>query len=104
MFCDGKKCKKGKKQCGLLGTVTMQKGGESIIIEECVFKSIRNSLFRQEQGNIRIQAAVESQRNEEVKSSQNINDTIAKGLVAVVKSVRGRSLEIENPKEEVIDA
>ncbi len=86
MFCDGK-CVKKNKRCGLFRQMTLKKGEEIKTVDQCVFMAILDSQLRQEQGNIRIQAAVESQRNEESSSFQNINDTIAKGFIGLLKSV-----------------
>ncbi len=97
MFCDGE-CTKKNKKCGLFTTLTFQKGQEEVkTIEDCVFTAILNSQLRQEKGNVRLQAAIESMRNEETKSSQNVNDTIAKGFIGLIKSNEAK------PIIEVID-
>ena len=44
-------------------------------------------MMRQESHNVGIQAAVESSRNEQVKSSREQNKTIAKGFLGLVDTI-----------------
>lgn len=65
MFCDGK-CSQKDKRCGLYAQLTLKNDitGEVKIEDRCVLWAIMVSLHRQEQGQSRIQEAVESSRNE----------------------------------------
>ncbi|MBW1996368.1 MAG: hypothetical protein JRJ29_00245 [Deltaproteobacteria bacterium] len=97
MLCDGK-CKKGKKRCGCLIDIVLKNDltGETKVEEHCVFKAIFTSLARQEQGQIRIQAAVENSRNENVKYLRENTEAIATGFMGLVKAAeeaRNRQLE-----------
>ena len=93
MFCDGK-CKIEKeteegtivKRCGLFRELIMSNEltGEKKPIEMCVFDAMVNSLHRQEQGQVRMQAAVESSRNETVDSSLNTQKIIAEGFLGLI--------------------
>jgi hypothetical protein len=85
MFCDGK-CKKGKKTCGMLLSVSMKNEltQQSKIIEQCAVIGIFESMVRQEQGQVRIQAAVESGRNESAKWMRNQNETLATGFLGIL--------------------
>lgn len=82
MFCDGICTKKGKK-CGLLTEIIMENkmAGEIKTVEICVFKASFESQLRAEQGNIRLQAAIESKRNEEVKTGLGIQDALNTGFL-----------------------
>ena len=85
MFCNGK-CKKGNKRCGMLLDVSMKNEmtQQSKIIEQCAVIGIFESMVRQEQGQIRIQAAVESGRNESAKWMRNQNETLATGFLGIL--------------------
>jgi len=94
MFCDGK-CKKGNKRCGLMLDVFMRNdvtGGEKVI-EKCAIIGIFESLVRQEQGQIRIQSAVESGRNENVKCLREQDKTLAAGFLGLLKYAQKRDEE-----------
>ncbi len=93
MFCDGKCEHKGKK-CGLYTQLTMQNGTEIKTFDICIFKAILESQLRMEQGNIRLQAAVESDRNEKSKNANEIIQTISSGFLGMIYSIN------ENPKTE----
>jgi hypothetical protein len=94
MICDGK-CKIEKeteegvvtKKCGLFRTVIFQNNldGKTQEFEMCVFDAIMNSLHRQEQGQIRVQAAVESSRNENADGMAKAHDIIARGFLGLIK-------------------
>jgi len=93
MFCDKQCTKKGKK-CGLLVEVTMQNGSEIKNIELCVFTAILESLYRIENGNIRLQAAIESARNQKNIDDLEIKETIANGFLGMIYSIQ------EDPRTE----
>ena len=97
MFCDGK-CIKGKKKCGLLYEVIMEHigptGEKSVeTIEKCAFHHILDSIVRQETGQIRIQKAVEENRNEKADGDEKISQVIAKGFLGVMQSVENKRIE-----------
>jgi len=85
MFCDGK-CEKGRKRCGMLLDVFMKNDvtGAEKVIQKCAVIGIFESMTRQEQGQIRIQAAVESSRNESVRWMRNQNETLATGFLGLI--------------------
>lgn len=94
MFCNGV-CKKGNKRCGLLLDIYMRNdltGGEKVV-EKCAIIGIFDSLVRQEQGQIRIQAAVESGRNENVKCLREQDKTLATGFLGLLKYAEQRDEE-----------
>jgi hypothetical protein len=112
MFCNGK-CKKGNKRCGLLLDVIMKNDmtGANKVIEQCAIIGVFESMVRQEQGQIRIQAAVESGRNENVKCLQSQDKTLATGFLGLLKYAQERDDEamehykmIEEQAEEHIEA
>lgn len=113
MFCDGI-CKKGKKQCGQLIEIIMKNDltGEVRSEEKCTIKGIYESLIRQEQGQIRIQAAVESGRNENVKHLRSQDQTLAAGFLGLLKYAQERDDEAlehykmieEQSKEKYVEA
>lgn len=89
MFCNGE-CKKGKnKRCGLLLDIMMKNDltGEQKVVEKCALQSIAESLWNQEQGQIRIQSAVENGRNEQAKWGRTQNKTLAQGFLGLIHSV-----------------
>lgn len=94
MFCDGK-CEKGKKRCGLMLDVFMKNDvtGAQKVIEKCAIIGIFESLTRQEQGQIRIQSAVESGRNENVKYLRQQDETLATGFLGLLKYAEQRNEE-----------
>ncbi len=94
MFCDGKCEHKGKK-CGLLTQLTMQNGSEIKTADMCVFKAILESQLRIENGNIRLQAAVESSRNEKSKNDNEIIKAISSGFLGMIYTIN------EDPKTEM---
>ena len=98
MFCTGE-CEKKGKRCGLYLALTMKNelNQELKIVQECAIIAMAQSLFRQEQGQVRIQAAVESDRNENSKQLHNINDTLAKGAIGLLKAAQSSlALKEEN--------
>ena len=112
MFCDGV-CKKGKKTCGLLVEIVMKNDltGEVRAHDKCAVKGMYESMIRQEQGQIRIQAAVESGRNENVKCLRSQDQTLAAGFLGLLKYAQERDEEavehcrmIEERKEKYIEA
>jgi len=88
MFCDGQ-CKKRNKKCGLLLDVYMKNDmtGDQKVIEQCALIGLFESMARQEQGQVRIQAAVESGRNETSKWMRNQNETMATGFLGLIHMV-----------------
>jgi len=87
MFCN-KKCDK----CNHLMELVVEKNGQHDTVRRCVFHVMLDSLLRIEAGQVRLQAATESARNQKNKDDLNIKDTIAKGFLALTHSVN------ENPK------
>ena len=89
MFCDGK-CVKGNKKCGLLVELVMEHGEtKKVDIQtKCAMLGILESLHRQEQGSVRIQAAVESSRNESVKVGEKVTQVIAKGFGGLIDAAK----------------
>ena len=68
--------------------------GEVKPVEMCVFKLQFESMLRIERGNIRLQAAVESDRNEKVKTGLNLQNTLIDGFVKIGSKNNGtESLE-----------
>lgn len=86
MFCDGK-CKKKNKKCGLFREVYKDINGKIEPFEECIFLHMLESQLRVEQGNIRLQSAVESGRNEKANSDHMIANTIATGFVGIMHTI-----------------
>jgi hypothetical protein len=113
MFCNGI-CKKGNKRCGLSLDVFMKNDmtGSEKVIEKCAIIGIFESLVRQEQGQIRIQAAVESGRNENVRCLREQDKTLATGFLGLLKYAEDREEEAakyykmieEEQKEKYIEA
>src|SRR5210317_1480908 len=85
MFCDGN-CKTKRKRCGMLLDVFLKNEvtGEQKVVEKCAILGIFESMTRQEQGQIRIQAAVESSRNENVKYLRKQDETLATGFLGLL--------------------
>lgn len=92
MFCDGR-CVVSKEtpegtvtnRCGLFVVEHLVNDRqEHKDVERCIFIGIRNSLANLNQRSIGIQAAVESERNEEVKSSLRVNQTLAQGMLGLI--------------------
>ena len=107
-LCEGK-CKVEKetpdgtitKRCGLLREIIMNNAltSETKTIELCVFDAIMNSLHRQEQGQVRIQSAVESDRNENANQMEMTRKVIANGLLmGAVAANDLRMAEVERAK------
>jgi len=88
MFCSGQ-CRKGKKRCGQLMDLIMETtlNGRIETIEKCCFHGILESLHRAEQADIRIQAAIESSRNENVNYSNKTAQTIATGFLGLIHTM-----------------
>ena len=87
MFCDGK-CEVTKETEEGTIIIKNEVTGETRTQKICVFDAIMNSLHRQEQGQVRIQAAVESDRNEYAKNMTNLNDTVAKGFLGLLHGIK----------------
>jgi len=103
MFCNGE-CIKGKKKCGLLFEVIMQntKTSQPETIQKCVFHHLLDSSIRQETGQIRLQAATESKRNEKAKGDKQIVSAISNGFNNLVQianiSNLGKKTILINPE------
>jgi len=81
MFCKGKdKCKK----CGLLKELIVEVNGKPDTIEKCVFEAILDSMFRQEQAGIRIQAAIEHSRNQQNTDELETQKAVAHGFIGLI--------------------
>ena len=107
MFCNGK-CKKRNSQCGLLLSIIKSNSQtkEQKMEEKCALLSIAESLWSQEHGQIRIQAAVESGRNEQVRGAREQNKTIAQGFLGLIHTINENSEATKKMKYlgEVIEA
>ena len=57
------------------------------VLKKCAIIGVFESMTRQEQGQIRIQAAVESGRNETSKWMRNQNETMATGFLGLIHMV-----------------
>jgi hypothetical protein len=103
MFCDGK-CTKGRKKCGLFLEIFMKNDvtGNEKVIEKCAIIGLFESMVRQEQGQIRIQAAVESGRNENVKCLRRQDETLATGFLGLLRFAQERSAEEEAERIEML--
>lgn len=89
MFCDGQ-CTKGKKVCGMLMDTIMEnkKSGKVETHKKCCLHFMVESLHRLEQGDIRLQAAIESNRNESVKMGNKVTEVIAKGFTGLIDTAK----------------
>ena len=85
MFCDKKKCNK----CGLHTQLTMENRmtGKVENYNMCTFTAILESLLRSEQGDIRIQKAIEESRNEKANSDHKTAHTVAVGMLGLIHAV-----------------
>ena len=94
MFCDGQ-CKKDNKICGLFYGIILQNNitGSIENIEKCAFHHIADSFMRLEQGNIKLQAAVESSRNEQANSDHKMSSIVATGFIGMLHAFN------ENPEK-----
>lgn len=103
MFCDGN-CKKGRKRCGLLLDIFMKNdvSGTEKVVEKCAIVGLFESQVRQEQGQIRIQAAVESGRNENVKCLRRQDETLATGFLGLLRLAQERTIEEEAHRVEML--
>jgi len=83
MFCDGI-CSKKNKNCGLLAEYTVEKNGEISTVHKCVLHASFDSMLRQEQANIRIQAAIEHSRNQQNSDELEARAAIAHGFIGLI--------------------
>lgn len=98
MLCDGK-CETKKeteegtvvKRCGLYaGLINEDKiRGKTTKYNACVFYAMMDGIHRLEQSDIRLQAAVESQRNEACNWSAEVAKTVATGMLGLINVVGG---------------
>jgi len=82
MFCN-KDCKK----CNHYKELIVEIDGKPSTIYKCLFEAILDSMLRQEYASVRIQSAIESSRNENVKYNNKLNTTLANGFIGLIKSV-----------------
>ena len=101
MFCDGE-CEKKNKHCGLFAELTMKNDltGDIKQIKRCVLYAIFDSLSRQEQGQILIERAVQSSRNEAAEQMHMARDTIAKGFLGLIKEAEIRTAYLKEVQED----
>ena len=83
MFCNGR-CKIKNKKCGLLKELIIEVNGKPQVIEKCVFEATLDSMLRQEQSNIRIQAAIEHSRNQQNSDELEARSAIAHGFIGLI--------------------
>ena len=99
MFCDGI-CKKGKKKCGLLTEIIMEKKDGDVKNEEmCVFQATLHSALRSEGQRDGLHAAENSTRNETVAGLRRIKEVIGTGMIGMLKTAEkkhGNRLEISD--------
>ena len=89
MFCDGKCVDKKGRRCGMLMEIVLEnmRTNTPEIQQKCCFHAMVESLHRLEYGDRRIQAAVESSRNENVKYSSAVQETISKGFMGLINTI-----------------
>jgi len=90
MLCDGI-CKTKKARCGLLESLAQFRNGAKVEGSEydlCVFRAVYQKLCEHQTDHIRIQAAIESSRNQKASDDLNANQTIAQGFVAIVAALK----------------
>jgi len=94
MFCDGK-CEKGKKRCGLLYGIILEETvtGKVEEVQKCAFHHMADSFMRLEGGNIKLQAAVESSRNEKANGDNKLSSVVATGFIGMLHAMN------ENPEK-----
>ena len=81
MFCKGKdKCDK----CAHLKEMIVEVNGKPQTIEKCVFEAVLDSLLRQEQSGIRIQAAIEHSRNQQNTDELETQKAVAHGFIGLI--------------------
>lgn len=102
MFCDGV-CEKDGKKCGQLTTLTMEdkQTGKVNNVTLCRFQAILDSLLRMERNDIGIQAAIESQRNEEVKTGEKIAQAMDTGFRRVAQATKDSITQLKPEKKKV---
>jgi len=83
MFCDGI-CSKKNKNCGLLAEYTVEKNGEISTVRKCVLHASFDSMLRQEQAGIRIQAAIEHSRNQQNADELETQKAVAHGFIGLI--------------------
>ncbi len=83
MLCDGR-CRNKTKKCGLLKELIVEINGKPDTIEKCVFEAMLDSELRQEQSNIRIQAAIEHSRNQQNKDELETQKLVGHGFIGLI--------------------
>lgn len=95
MFCDGKcdikvETAEGtlNKRCGLFRNLihSNELTGETKEFGMCVFDGILQSMLRTEQGQVRVQAAIESARNEQASGLRSMRGVLVQGFMGVMES------------------
>jgi hypothetical protein len=100
MFCDGV-CEKDGKKCGHYITLTMHDSQTTKTenVDLCRFQAMLDSLFRMEKNHIGIQAAVESQRNEEVKTGKQVATAVDTGFRRVAQATKESIVSLQPEKK-----
>ncbi len=90
MICDSKKC----KECGqwIILIIENEKSGEIKNIELCRFQAILDALLNIDRGSIRIQSAVESQRNEEVRTGDKLAASLNIGFRELARATKVKKI------------
>jgi len=102
MYCDGV-CEKDGKKCGHYITLTMHdtQTTKTSVIDLCRFQAILDSLLRMEKNHLGIQQAVESQRNEEVKTGDKLAQAMDTGFRRVAKATKDSIVSLKPEKKKV---
>ena len=95
MFCTGE-CKKKNKKCGHLKELIVQVDSKPQTVEKCVFEAMLDSLLRQEQADIRIQAAIEHSRNQQNNDELEARKAIAHGFVGLIHTFQNNPEGVKN--------
>jgi hypothetical protein len=102
MFCDGE-CEKDGKKCGQYITLTMHdpQSTKTETINLCRFQAMLDSQLRMEKNHIGIQAAVESQRNEEVKTGDKVVRAMDTGFRRVAQATKESIVSLQPEKKTI---
>jgi len=91
MLCDGK-CKTKNKRCGLLQEMAhyTPNGGKIAGSEydRCMFGAILDKLCDLGKDNIRVQAAIESSRNQKNKDDLESVKTLSQGFLGIIHTLQ----------------
>ena len=81
MFCKGKdKCNK----CAHLKELIVMVASKPQTIKKCVFEAMLDSMIRNEQADIRIQAAIEHSRNQQNTDELETQKAVAHGFIGLI--------------------